>query len=815
MSNINLIQSKILELEGGAFQKLFDEYLYKKYRFKNIQTLGVQTGTNKTTKGIPDSYVLDDDGKYILINYGSVSAQPARKIRDDILSSFDDAKQAIGTEKIARIICGHCSTNIHIEQFDDIINCVEGVTIELIGIDTLSHDLALVYPHIAKEHLGIQIDTNQFFDIEDFVKAYDANGITAPITFDFLHREDDISAVYNSIKAIPVTVLTGPSGIGKTRLALEVCRKLRTEGIKVYCVHSNGMLLYEDIKYYLDEPGKYLVFLDDANMVASLENVLGTLLSLQQGYDIRILITVRDYAKARVINSVRELCTTKTIALKRFKDEEIKDILSRNLGIVNPEFLKRITEISNGNIRLAVLAGLRAVDDGFMAIRNAEDIFKNYYGKIVEDAKLSKDELLLLFFIALSGPVKAGENKLYSVLFDEYGKEINENEIIEKLYSFELIDWYRNEIAKISDQSMGNYVLFYVLYEKKWIIIRDLITMAFPQYKHKVIYAISTILEIFHSEELWQYVKAEIKAAWEKAPVEHEAEYLEAFYQIDPIKALTIIKKKLEREAKVTFNLQSLDIEKKKNYHRVETKEIEILGGYKYTDYYEDAIDLMLLYFEKRPDLVMDFYFSITEGLFDKHSGDTNYNQESFLMNKLWDATEEGANFNLTILYLHIAEYALKTEFTYTEATKNSRAVNFVRMTIGFSKEIADFRNTIWMRLGVLRGIGLYYDVVNDILSEVHFNGLDERNSQLFLQSDFDTIYGIVANIPLDFYSAQIVDKYREVAEQINAPFDERFAKADENPEFRAYKLLAKEHIWGLNFEAAEKKRLETIKTEI
>ena len=37
MSTVNLIQSKILELEGGAFQKLFDEYLYKKYGFKNIQ----------------------------------------------------------------------------------------------------------------------------------------------------------------------------------------------------------------------------------------------------------------------------------------------------------------------------------------------------------------------------------------------------------------------------------------------------------------------------------------------------------------------------------------------------------------------------------------------------------------------------------------------------------------------------------------------------------------------------------------------------------------------------------------------------------
>ena len=54
MNNVNSIQNAIMQLEGGAFQKLFDAYLYKKYKFNNIQTLGVQTGTNKPTKGTPD-----------------------------------------------------------------------------------------------------------------------------------------------------------------------------------------------------------------------------------------------------------------------------------------------------------------------------------------------------------------------------------------------------------------------------------------------------------------------------------------------------------------------------------------------------------------------------------------------------------------------------------------------------------------------------------------------------------------------------------------------------------------------------------------
>ena len=210
MSNVNLIQSAIMQLEGGAFQKLFDEYLYKKYKFKNIQTLGVQTATNKPTKGTPDSYVLTDDGKYILINYGSVSSQPAKKIRDDILACFDKAKLSLPKDKIEKIICGHCSTNISIEQFGSIKESIEGVAVELIGIDTLSHDLALIYPHIAKDELGIQIDTNQFFDVEDFVKAYDANGINAPLDCEFLHRESEISETYNSVDDNKVTILTGP-----------------------------------------------------------------------------------------------------------------------------------------------------------------------------------------------------------------------------------------------------------------------------------------------------------------------------------------------------------------------------------------------------------------------------------------------------------------------------------------------------------------------------------------------------------------------------------------------------------------------------
>lgn len=817
LSNVNLIQSAIMQLEGGAFQKLFDEYLYKKYKFKNIQTLGVQTGTNKPTKGTPDSYVLTDDGKYILINYGTVSSQPAEKIREDIVSCFDKAKLSLPKNKIKKIICGHCSTNIHIEQFSRIMEAVEGIEVELIGIDTLSHDLALIYPHIAKDELGIPIDTNQFFDVEDFVKAYDANGINAPIDCEFLHRESEISETCNSINDNRVTILTGPSGIGKTRLALEVCRKQDEDEVKVYCIKSNGNLLYEDIKFYISDPGKYLIFFDDANMVASLDNVLNTILTLSRDYEVKVLITVRDYARDRVIHSVLKYSKPNIIEIGRFKDDEIKDILKNDLGILNSDYLKKITAIANGNIRLAFLAGIRAIDDGYQAIRNAEDIFKNYYGRIIDDAKLTKDDIMMLFFIAVAGPVKGVENQLFNALKKLYGSEIIEKDIVENLYSLELVDWFKNEITKISDQSLGNYIMYYVLFEKKWISVESLISIGFPHYRNKVIYVLNTLMEIFDSEELSKYVENSIISVWENAPTEQEMEYLESFYRVDPDKALSIIKKNIEQENTVVFDLHSYDINSKKNYHNISTKEIEILGGYKYTDNFDDAIDLLMLYFTKRPDLIMDFYFVLSERLlYDKYSWKNKYSHELRLLDKLWCATEEGANYNNSILYLQISECALKTEISFTEEVRNSRSVHFIRMTIGFTEEIAAIRTRIWKNLATLRKNEEYRNIVNNILEGVHFNGLNEEDSKKYLQSDFDVIYeNVIDKDKPDFFDAKVVEKYKKVAEQIGVTIDDRYLISKSNPEFKIYKMLTREHLSGRTIKEDEKIRKDFISKEI
>lgn len=58
INGVNKIEESIKEMEGGAFQKLCDRYLYEKNNWnlkENFFDSGSMQGTNKTTAGTPVS----------------------------------------------------------------------------------------------------------------------------------------------------------------------------------------------------------------------------------------------------------------------------------------------------------------------------------------------------------------------------------------------------------------------------------------------------------------------------------------------------------------------------------------------------------------------------------------------------------------------------------------------------------------------------------------------------------------------------------------------------------------------------------------
>src|SRR5690625_6909231 len=78
-----------------------------------------------------------------------------------------------------------------------------------------------------------------------------------------------------------------------------------------------------------------------------------------------------------------------------------------------------------------------------------------------------------------------------------------------------------------------------------------------------------------------------------------------------------------------------------------------MLSRFKYSDYYKDSIELLLYFIEKRPDLIMDFYFVFSDRLsFDKYSHKFDYVKEYMLVETIWDNSKQGENEIVSFLLL-------------------------------------------------------------------------------------------------------------------------------------------------------------------
>ena len=192
MTRINEIERKIKELEGGCFQNLEEKYLCIKLDLKNIHSLGSQEGTDKPTKGVPDSYAMHDDGTYTMIAYGT-EKNYKNKIEKDISDCLNKNKINIPKNKIKKIVIFHTSTNITIEENERFLEMGKGVEVELIGLNTIAQDLSGIrFQDLAREFLDVEFDSGQIFTIENFINNNDKSGTASPLNIEFKFRENEL-----------------------------------------------------------------------------------------------------------------------------------------------------------------------------------------------------------------------------------------------------------------------------------------------------------------------------------------------------------------------------------------------------------------------------------------------------------------------------------------------------------------------------------------------------------------------------------------------------------------------------------------------
>lgn len=79
------------------------------------------------------------------------------------------------------------------------------------------------------------------FDIKEFINRYDAGGMNAPLGIEFVACEEETRNLKERIMNNDLVIVSGTSGVGKTRFVLETCKQMRDEQcMNVVCVKNNG-----------------------------------------------------------------------------------------------------------------------------------------------------------------------------------------------------------------------------------------------------------------------------------------------------------------------------------------------------------------------------------------------------------------------------------------------------------------------------------------------------------------------------------------------------------------------------------------------
>ncbi len=762
LSTINDIEQKIKQLDGGAFQNLFDTYLKEKYSFSNINTLGSHDGSNKVTKGTPDTYVINDDATYTLIMYGTTETNPYGKIKKDILDCLNYGKVGIPKDKIKKIICGYCSSNFSIEQTEELINLTNGINLELISLSTIAFDLYCSYQYIAYDFLGISIDTRQIYTPDLFIAASDKSRTSSPLNIEFLYRENELKAIRDSISKNRVTVVIGNAGVGKTKTVLESLKTPIFEGYKIYCVKNNGALLSTDINRYFSEEGNYILFLDDANETAGFRQIIDFVCNPPSKINISLVITVRSYAKQKITNEIKKYFVPQIIKIGEFTDIEIEGILKSVLKIKNETYLRKISEIANGNIRIAILSGLIAINGNFNDIENVQEVFHVYYSPIISEKNFDKNKILSIFIIALLYPLDIFENNELKMCLQLFSiDENNFREICYELNKEEIIDLLDNKIAKIADQSFKDYILYHVIIDKKYIPFYQLLDTLFIFIPNKIVKVVNSLFSIFYSKKVYNYVKNQVLLSWRSTQDENKELYIQKFYAFNENEALLYIKNKIQNIDERPFNIDEVDIDEVLRVGNSTEFEITVLSSFKQSINYMSAFELLLLLFNKNLDSAKNVIRVICKNfLYDKNSFYDDYIKEKVILEKLWENSDKGNNYNITVVLLEVIKILLQVESGIIEQGRSVKTINFIRIKTKLTDGNRELRKLLWKILAELYKNKGYEEKIDDILNAYDIYSTDKTEQVAYIKYDMQCIADEFSFDDISFKNAIILHHF-------------------------------------------------------
>lgn len=792
MNNIRDIKRRIDELAPSDFEE-FCNKLLSKHGYGTIHGYGMKAGTGKTTRGNPDAYIRTKNGKYLFVVYTTQKNYLYKKIKEDIDKALDPKETGLNIKEIDKIICCHTSSNLSAGDDSNLHKYCDknGIKLQIWGLDEIANQVYNNYPSMT-EDLGISISTNQIQTLDDFIEKYDANQMSAPIGTIFQYREKEKKEVLQSLKNKEIVIVTGKPGVGKTRLVLECIREFSTYySYNSLCVKNNGLPIYEDLIKATEQKGKYLFFVDDANDFKELNHILNYNLKNSDGKKFKIILTVRDYAKKRVEEKVRQYASYDELELLGFKDEEIEGILRSNLEINNQLYINQILKIAEGNPRMAYMAGRLALEkQNLKSVSDSSELYNAYYGSFVEDA-LGKDINLCFSagVLSIMNTISLDNLSKIQPIIDDYGMDNKEfKDSIRSLFKMELVEIHLDSVAKMSDQCFSNYILYYVFLKEKIIRLSTIIEIGYKYFKDRLLTSINTIINLFNYEEIRKYCTNEILLVldkFKKESPEHYEDYLRDFHVFSPNEGFLVAQEKIDSIEKNQFKAHLVDFNK--NNFFIDDSILGYLNGYFDSTYIKYVLQLLLEYASKTEKNLSQSCKWIennygVQGNYGKY--ETQIRISDFLLEEI-----KKSNVISMALGFYWSKYSLNFNFTSSEMGRKHNVILHY-LWLDYSDDVLEYRKLCWEIMILLAKKEEWKDKTTRFLN-TYASYISEESDKNILSYDLESLDKLIVELRSDSISLlspieSIIESVKDKEIPYNSSWDELFV----GDKWKLYKIL-------------------------
>lgn len=714
MSKIIQIERALRAVNGATFQRICDAVLYRK-GYEQLNSIGTAIGADKVATGTPDTLVVRPDGTYVFVEYTTQKTKLLKKLQDDLENCFDEAKTGVPVERISEVVLCHTS-RLSADQQEALSEDVRsrGSRLVIIGLSELSQALTHHFPGIAKEHLGVKIDTGQIVTPDEFTQSYGRSPLATPLDTRFSHREDEIEEAVSALADKDVLLLTGPAGVGKTRLGIEVLQRFCASDwdFEPRCIFNRGADLFDDLRVHFYAPGKYILMVDDANRLSGLDYILQLLTEPRSDRTIKIVVTVRSYAAEKIREHASRFARPAEVPVERLTDEEIRGLVQNATDVRHPLFLERIAAVARGNPRLALMAAELAIRENSLAsIGDVSSLYDEYFSSIRQDlAELADGRYLQVagitsFFRAIDRS-QTEQMDLISQEFDVSADVFWAGAL--DLHDMEILDVYEDEVVRISDQVLSSYLFYLAFFKERVLGLTALFgPNLFPRMRARLVDSLNPVVETFNSDVIKQALEPELSVAWEQRARADDDDgvvhLMDTFGKILPTKTLSEIQRRIAALEPETLEAEPSELgEKDSNIPSPSILSVLRSFGNAPDDVLTVALELLWDYLRVRSGDVNQILHLLREDFsFSHYSYYTGYRTQTLVLDSLWEAAGGGENTLFAKLYIAVAGAYLRTRFRRTESTR-ALAINIREFEFPESDELRTFRNMIWERLFLL-----------------------------------------------------------------------------------------------------------------